>query len=95
MITAETRRRLAALLIGTAGMLLALLTATSLLQDACLDAGGRWLADARTCELPAGAAMATSPFRAYATGAVAGVLAAIMLWRIFTFAASRGVRRSS
>ena len=95
MMTAQTRRSLAALLAGIAGMLMALLTATRLRQDACLDAGGRWLAAARSCELPAGAASAMSPLRGYTLGAVAGVLTAIVLWRMFTFFASRGVRRPS
>ena len=90
-MTAATRRRLASLLIGTAGMLTALLVATWLRQDDCLDAGGRWTA-ARLCELPPGAATAMSPFRAYAVGAVAGVLTVIVLWRMFTFAASRALR---
>jgi hypothetical protein len=91
-MTAATRRRFAALLIGTAGMLTALLVATRLKQDACLDAGGRWLTAARLCELPPGASTAMSPYRAYAVGAVAGVLTVIVLWRVFTFAASRVVR---
>ena len=94
-MTAETRRSLAALLAGIAGMLMALLTATRLRQDACLDAGGRWLAAARMCELPAGTASEMSPLRGYALGAVAGVLTAIVLWRMFTFFASRGTRRPS
>ena len=92
-MTAETRRRLAALLTGTAGALTALLLATWLRQDACLDAGGRWLAATRHCELPAGASAAISSQRAYAVGAIVGVLTAIVLWRVFTFAASRAARR--
>ena len=93
-MTVETRRRLAALLTGIAGMLVALLSATWMRQDACLDAGGRWLATARTCELPAGTA-AVSPLRAYAIGAVAGLLTVGVLWRTFTFFTSRASRRSA
>jgi hypothetical protein len=93
-MTVETRRRIAILLVGTAGTLTALLLATSLRQDACLDAGGRWLAAARQCELPPGASMAMPSHKAYAIGALAGMLAAIVLWRMFTFAsrARRGSR---
>src|SRR5215212_12161581 len=50
-MTIETRRRLATLLIGTAATLTALLTATWLRQDACLDASGRWIDATRQCEL--------------------------------------------
>jgi len=91
-MTVETRRRLAILLIGTTGTLTALLMATWLRQDACLDAGGRWIAATRLCELPPGASTAMSPQRAYAVSVVGGVLTAIVLWRAFTFAASRAVR---
>jgi hypothetical protein len=92
-MTSETRRRLAALFTGTAGTLTALLVATWLRQDACVDAGGRWLAAARMCELPSGASMAMSAGRAYAVGAVGGVLTAIVLWRVFTFAGRWGAPR--
>ena len=91
-MTVETRRRLAALLVGIAGTLTALLTATWLRQDACLDAGGQWLAATRLCELPPGAATGISSLRAYVVGAIGGVLTAIVLWRVFTFAASRARR---
>jgi hypothetical protein len=91
-MTSETRRRLAALLTGTAGTLTALLMATWLRQDACLEAGGRWLAATRQCQLPSGASTAMSSPMAYVIGAVGGVLTAIVLWRVFTFATSRAVR---
>lgn len=36
---------------------------------------------------------AGSPLRAYVLGAAAALIVAVVLWRIFTFAASRGGRR--
>ena len=94
-MNASLRRRLAAVLAGAAAMLLGLLTATWIRQDACLDAGGRWLAATRACEWPAGAPAADPTVRAYAIGALAGLAAAALLWRAFTFAASRGGRRGA
>lgn len=90
----QTRRSLAAMLSGVAAAIVALVTTTWLRQDACLDAGGLWIAAARSCTLPAGAAEA-APARAYALGAVAGVVTAVVLWRTYTFFVSRGGRGRS
>ncbi|HEX6533443.1 MAG TPA: hypothetical protein VF041_02530 [Gemmatimonadaceae bacterium] len=92
-MNAETRRRLAALLAGIAGAYVALSVASWLRQDACLDAGGRWLAAARACELPGGAPPLPPPLRAYIVGAVVGIVVAVVLWRTFTFFARRGATR--
>jgi len=94
-MTAETRRRLAALLSGIAGAFVALSVSLWLRQDACLDAGGRWLAMERTCELPAGTAPLASPVRSYILGAAAGLLVAGMLWRTFTYVANKAAARRS
>ena len=94
-MTAQLRRQIAVLLIGVVAMLIALSVATWLRQDACLDAGGRWLPGSRTCELAAGATAAGSTGRAYVFGAVAGVLTSVVLWRTFTFFAARTARRSA
>lgn len=89
----ETRRRLAAMLAGVAAALVALFASTWLRQDACLDAGGRWLDAARSCAMPAGASAGAATARAYALGALAGVVTAVVLWRTYTFFVARGGRR--
>lgn len=94
-MTVETRRRLAALLSGIAGAFVALSVSLWLRQDACLDAGGRWVAIERACELPAGLASPTSPVRFYIVGAVAGLLVAVALVRTFSFIADRAATRRS
>lgn len=75
------------MLIGLAATLVGLLVATALRQKACVEAGGRWLVE-RRCEIAGGAE--PGMVRSYALGALAGVLAALMLWRTFTFFAGRG-----
>jgi hypothetical protein len=92
-MNSQTRRSLAAAVCGVAAALVALYAAAWLSQDACLDAGGRWLAAARACALPAGAAPPGAPVRAYALGALAGVATAVVLWRTYTFFVARGGRR--
>ena len=94
-MTAETRRRLATLLSGIAGAFVALSVSLWLRQDACLDAGGRWVAAARTCDLLAGISSATSPVYFYIVGAAAGLLLAGALWRTFTYIADRAAARRS
>ena len=94
-MNAETRRRLAALLSGIAGAFVALSVSLWLRQDACLDAGGRWVAVERACELPAGASQLASPARSYIVGAVAGLLVAGMLLWAFSFIAGRAAARRS
>ncbi|HEY9427265.1 MAG TPA: hypothetical protein VIR34_08925 [Gemmatimonadaceae bacterium] len=94
-MTTEIRRRLAALLSGIAGAFVALSASLWLRQDACLDAGGRWLAVERACELPAGASPLASPARFYILGAAAGLLVAGVLLLGFTFIADRAAARRS
>ncbi|HEU6451302.1 MAG TPA: hypothetical protein VFT57_07760 [Gemmatimonadaceae bacterium] len=94
-MTAEIRRHLAALLSGIAGAFVALSMSLWLRQDACLDAGGRWLAMERACELPAGLSSPSSPVRYYIAGAVAGLLVAGVLFRGFSFIADRAAARRS
>jgi hypothetical protein len=91
----DTRRRIAALLAGMAGAFIALSVSVWLRQDACLDAGGRWIAAARACDLPTGAPSLSSPARFYMVGAVAGVVVAAVLWRTYTFIAHRAAARRS
>jgi hypothetical protein len=94
-MTAETRRRLAALLSGIAGAFVALSVSLWLRQDACLDAGGRWVAIERACELPAGLSSPTSPARFYIVGAAAGLLVAGLLLLGFSVIANRVAARRS
>lgn len=88
-MTSDTRRRLALLLVGLAAMLVGLTVTSTVMRDACLDAGGRWLAQ-RRCDVANG--QAPAPGRAYLLGGVAGLAAALVLWRIFTFYATRARR---
>lgn len=94
-MNANTRRQLAALLCGTAAALVALAVATYLRERACVEAGGRWLAT-RQCELAAAGTPGGAPggARAYALGALAGLLTLVVLWRTFTFFAMRASRRA-
>jgi hypothetical protein len=91
----EIRRQLAALLSGIAGAFVALSVSLWLRQDACVDAGGRWVALERACELPTGLSSPTSPVRYYIAGAVAGLLVAGVLFRGFSFIADRAAARRS
>jgi hypothetical protein len=94
-MNSETRRRLAALLSGIAGAFVALSVSLWLRQDACLGAGGRWVATERVCELPAGFSSPTSPARFYIVGAAAGLLVAGVLLLGFSFIANRVAARRS
>lgn len=94
-MTSETRRRLAALLSGIAGAFVALSVSLWLRQDACLDAGGRWVAIERACELPADLSSPTSPARFYVVGAAAGLLVAGILLLGFSFITNRVAARRS
>ena len=87
-MTPELRRRLVTMLAGAAGAIVGLLAATWLRQDGCLDRGGRWLAAARSCELPAG--VAEPRLGAYALGLGAGIVTAVLLLRAYAFVAGRG-----
>lgn len=88
-------RLLVPLLIGVLATLTALLAGDFLRRDACLGAGGSWQAVERSCTLPTGAGrpwMAGS--LAYLATAPLGLLAAVFLWRTYTFFASgRAVHR--
>jgi len=88
-MTSDTRRSLALLLVGLGAMLIGLSAATAVMRDACLDAGGRWL-ETRTCE--AATTPLPAPGRAYLIGAVVGIVAGVVLWRIYTFYAARARR---
>ncbi len=94
-MTPEIRRQLAALLSGIAGAFVALSVSLWLRQDACLDAGGRWVALERTCELPSGLSSPTSPVRSYIVGAIVGLLVAGVLFKGFNFIADRAAARRS
>jgi hypothetical protein len=92
---AETRRRLAALLSGIAGAFFALSLSMWLRQDACLTAGGRWVAIERACELPAGLSPPAFPVRFYIVCAAAGLLVAGVLLLGFNLIADRAAARRS
>ena len=88
-MTSDTRRSLALLLVGLGAMLIGLSVATAVLRGACIDAGGRWL-ESRACE--AATSPLPGPARAYLIGAAAGVAAAVVLWRVFSFYSTRARR---
>jgi hypothetical protein len=90
-MTPDLRRRLAALLAGVAGTLVALLSATLLRARACRAAGGSWEDAARRCALAAGTPE-PSTLVPYLLGALAGLVALVVLWRTYTFFALRGMR---
>jgi hypothetical protein len=93
-MTAETRRRLATLLVGAMAMLTTLLVATLIRQNRCLDAGGQWLAAARECELPAGSVARLSGGWPWALGVAAGLLTAVVMWRAYSYVATSAARRA-
>lgn len=87
----EFRRHLVLIIVAAAGTFVALTVTTWLRQDACVDAGGRWEAASRACAVPAGSPAPTSGLH-YVLGGLAGLVAAFVLWRTFTFFARRGAR---
>ena len=89
-MTPQLRRQIVLIVVGITAAIVALVAATYLRQGACQDAGGQWIVPTETCALPPGTA-APSPLRSYLLGAVIGLLAGGMLWRVYTFA-SRGRR---
>ncbi|MHB1222683.1 MAG: hypothetical protein ACYC2G_01350 [Gemmatimonadaceae bacterium] len=93
-MTAETRRRLATLLVGAMAMLTALLVASMVRQERCLDAGGRWLAATRDCELPVDSVVPPSSVWPWALGLAAGLLTAAVMWRAYTYFATSAARRA-
>ena len=91
-MTPQLRRQLILVIVGITAAIVALIAATWLRQDACLSAGGRWLVATETCELAQGVMPRGTIVRSYLFGAVVGLAAGTMLWRMYTFFASRSVR---
>ena len=81
------------MLAGIAAMLVALSTATYLRQRACADAGGEWVAAARTCQLAPGRDVPV-PVMAYLLGTLAGFATLMILWRTYTFVVKRAAERA-
>ena len=92
-MTPQLRRQLVLLVVGITAAIVALIASTWVRQDACLGAGGRWLVETETCELAGGAMPQGSTVRAYLLGALIGLLAGTMLWRVYTYFASRATPR--
>lgn len=90
-MTPQLRRQIVLVVVGITAAIVALIAATYLRQDACLDAGGRWVVETEVCQLAPGVAPPGSA-KAYGLGAVIGLLVGTMLWRMYTFAARRGTR---
>ena len=89
----QVRRQIILVIVGITAAIVALIAATYLRQDACLDAGGRWLGQTETCELAGGAALPRGAVvRAYLLGSLIGLLAGTMLWRVYSFVTRRGMR---
>ena len=86
----QLRRQLVLVVVGITATIVALVASTYLRQGACQDAGGQWIVPSETCALPPGIAEPSS-VRSYLLGALIGLLAGTMLWRVYTFA-SRGRR---
>ena len=82
------RRSLVLLFIGAMGMLAGLWTLSALREDRCLDAGGKWLANARSCTGPAGS-LDVARGSDVLMAVFVGVVLAFMLFRASTFAQSR------
>lgn len=91
-MNASNRRRLLILLVGIVVTLVALLVTSSIQADACLDAGGRWLAS-RRCEAPSRQLPGSG--RAYLAGGVTGLLTLAFLWRALTFFGRRVTRAAA
>ena len=92
-MTPGLRHRLALFIVGVAAAIVGMSVATWMRQDACHDAGGRWLAVERTCALAGGATATLPTWRAVAVALVAGALVATLTWRAYTFFLVRGARR--
>ena len=80
---------MALLLAGAMAAVVALAVATALRQDACLDAGGRWVARGG-CEIDGGTLPGAGG--AYMAGALAGLVVLVVAWRTYTFVATRTSR---
>jgi hypothetical protein len=93
-MTPATRRQLAAMLCGVGASVIGLTVATALRERACREAGAHWMDAARRCVAAQGAP-ALGDARAYAFGVAAGIIALVMLWRVYTFFATRGAHRGA
>jgi hypothetical protein len=82
------RRSLIQLLIGIIATIAGLAALNAIRQDRCLDAGGRWMAAARSCVGPSGP-LSVSRGTDVIAAIVIGVLLAFMLMRASTFARRR------
>ena len=88
------RRSLIQLLIGIIAAIASLVAVNAVRQDRCLDAGGQWIAAARTCVGPAGPVSVARGSDVIAA-IVVGVLFAFVLYRASTFASRRASRPSA
>jgi hypothetical protein len=80
---------LALLLAGAMAAVVGLAVAAALRQDACLDAGGRWLARGG-CEIDGGTLPGAGG--AYMAGALAGLVVLAVAWRAYTLVTTRASR---
>jgi hypothetical protein len=87
------RRSLIVMLIGVIAAVVGGLVATFIEQRRCTDAGGRWLAAARACQLEGGASSGLT-LTSLAAGVAAGVFIALFLYRAIVFFARRGLPRA-
>lgn len=78
------------MLMGVAAALVALSVVTLLQARACAKAGGHWIPAARHCENPLRGT--PSEWSAWLLGALAGALTLVVLWRTWTFFATRAAR---
>jgi hypothetical protein len=85
------RRSLIQLLIGIIATVAGLAALNAIRQDRCLDAGGQWVANARSCVGPDGPLTVARGSDVLAA-IVIGVLLAFMLHRASTFARRRSSR---
>jgi hypothetical protein len=88
------RRSIMVLLIGVISTLTGFAAAAFLEQRKCLDAGGRWDAALRKCELTTGDVTGYGS-RSIVAGVFVGVLLAITLYRTVLFFTMRASRPSA
>jgi hypothetical protein len=88
------RRSIIVMLIGVAAALTGFATASLVEQDRCLDAGGRWNAAVRSCQLAAGD-VAGLGLKSMAAGVFVGILVAVVLYRTVLFFAMKVSRPSA
>ena len=85
------RQSLIQLLIGVIAAMAGLAALNAIRQDRCVDAGGQWMAAARSCAGPNGP-LSVSRGSDVIAAIVIGVLLAFMLHRASTFARRRSSR---